>query len=473
LEIFKTKTIFGYMKQKILFIIPDGVGIKNYLLSDFTSQLLKSNLEIVLLHNLSSDAIAEIEKYHQYTFEQVNLFGYSEKPILKFIRESIVWARLQYNAKLTENPTILTNWNPSKKGVKKLFYIGVEWLAHFCLKKYNSILKLEKIYNRMLNQIENPYLEILKQINPTVVFNTHQRSLLSILPLKAAQKLNIKNIGAIFSWDNLPKARLTAPSDSYVVWSGYMKEELLTYYPEILEENIHITGTPQFEHYYNQKLIIPRDEFCNSIGLDAYKKIIVYSGGDLKTSPFDQLYVEALAIELQQTGLDQQYQVLVRPAPVDHSDRYDSIVKTYSDFVKLSRPKWVQYSDWSKTFPTFDDVILQVNTVYHSETVINVGSSMAFDYATMQKPAIYLNFNVVKSEHWDIKIINQFQHFKSMQQLNPVIWWHQKEDLATILKLIEQKTYSKEFNQWFEKINNFPNQASQKITQLIHDKTLR
>lgn len=98
---------------------------------------------------------------------------------------------------------------------------------------------------------------------------------------------------------------------------------------------------------------------------------------------------------------------------------------------------------------------------------------MAFDYATMQKPAIYLNFNVVKSEHWDIKIINQFQHFKSMQQLNPVIWWHQKEDLATILKLIEQKTYSKEFNQWFEKINNFPNQASQKITQLIHDKTLR
>lgn len=456
------------MEKKVLFVVPDGVGVKNYLLSDFISLLLKNGFEVVLLHNLSSDAICEIEKYHHTTFEQISLLSYNEKPLLKFIREGIALARLKNNARIIGNSTILSNWNPSKKGIKKLFYGLIKPLAHYTSQKYHRILKLEKLYDSLLGSLENPYEAILQQIKPNVVFNTHQRSLLSLLPLRAAKKLKINTIGTIFSWDNLPKARLTAPSDKYVVWSSYMKEELQFYYPEISEDRIYITGTPQFEHYYNPKWVISREEFCISTGLDVHKKIIVYSGGDLKTSPYDQLYVEALADELQKAGLHHQYQILIRPAPVDFTNRYDAVIEAYKDFVKLSRPKWIQNQDWAKTFPTFEDVILQVNTVYHSETVINVGSSMAFDYATMQKPAIYINFNVKnKSKNWDINTINNFQHFKSMETLHPVFWWNEKPEILSILDKIQHGEYSLDADKWFQKINNYPEKASSQLFKLL------
>jgi hypothetical protein len=35
----------------------------------------------------------------------------------------------------------------------------------------------------------------------------------------AAKELNIPVITAIYSWDNLPKARLAVQADKYIVWS--------------------------------------------------------------------------------------------------------------------------------------------------------------------------------------------------------------------------------------------------------------
>jgi hypothetical protein len=41
-----------------------------------------------------------------------------------------------------------------------------------------------------------------------------------------------------------------------------MKEELLMYHPEINESNIHITGTPQFAPYFDDRLKLDRNDFA-------------------------------------------------------------------------------------------------------------------------------------------------------------------------------------------------------------------
>ena len=51
------------------------------------------------------------------------------------------------------------------------------------------------------------------------------------------------------SWDNLVKARLAIRTREYIVWSNYMRDELLRYYKEIDAANNVITGKPQFELY--------------------------------------------------------------------------------------------------------------------------------------------------------------------------------------------------------------------------------
>ena len=117
----------------------------------------------------------------------------------------------------------------------------------------------------------NTYAHQLKAINPTSIFITHQR-VPGLMPIcVAAQQLCIKTATAIFSWDNLPKARLAVKIDDYYVWSQWMKDEMMAYYPEIPEGNVKLVGTPQFEFYQDKSRQISRTEFAKLHGLNPKK----------------------------------------------------------------------------------------------------------------------------------------------------------------------------------------------------------
>ena len=112
---------------------------------------------------------------------------------------------------------------------------------------------------------------MLRQLQPDVLFSTHQRSLDGSVVVEAARSLEIPTLGAVYSWDNLPKARLLVRTDRYVLWSEFMKQEMATYYPEIAETRLFVTGTPQFEFYFNPSLRQERGDFFAEWGLDANK----------------------------------------------------------------------------------------------------------------------------------------------------------------------------------------------------------
>ena len=43
-------------------------------------------------------------------------------------------------------------------------------------------------------------------------------------------------------------------TDYYCVWSDHMKREVLQYYPFVKENQVFVTGTPQFEPHYDNSL---------------------------------------------------------------------------------------------------------------------------------------------------------------------------------------------------------------------------
>ncbi|NPA46090.1 MAG: hypothetical protein GXO24_02630, partial [Chlorobi bacterium] len=93
--------------KKILFIIPDGVGIRNYLFSDLLHLLQERNWEIGFLHALSPQAIEEIKKVHPgLNVREFSFYPYNEGIVNKFLRESVSYARLIHNTRLTGNPTV-------------------------------------------------------------------------------------------------------------------------------------------------------------------------------------------------------------------------------------------------------------------------------------------------------------------------------------------------------------------------------
>jgi len=338
-----------------------------------------------------------------------------------------------------------------------------------------------KIIRSFIKKIESntSYFEAcvnqLRQEKPDFIFCTNQRPVLGIAPILAAQSLNIPTATFIFSWDNLPKATMVIETDYYFVWSTHMKNELLYYYPYIKKEQIVVAGTPQFEMHYNSTVIQSKESFFETYNLDVNKKYICYSGDDITTSPNDPIYLEDVAKAVRQLNEEgKNVGIVFRRCPVDVSSRFDVVLKTYSDVITPIQPKWEKAGNsWNTILPTKEDMSLLANTIYHTEFVINLGSSMVFDYVIFKKPCIYINYDVndCVNKEWTVKKIYNYIHFQSMPSKEAVLWCYNNKDLKQLFEKILNNELSNviEANKWFEKITEKPaHLASERIWNEIN-----
>lgn len=88
--------------------------------------------------------------------------------------------------------------------------------------------------------------------------------------------LGIPTASFIFSWDNLPKATTLIEPDFYFVWSDYMKNELLQYCPYVKENQVFVTGTPQFESHFDKSLLQTKEIFYKTHNLDLKERIYLF-----------------------------------------------------------------------------------------------------------------------------------------------------------------------------------------------------
>jgi len=236
----------------------------------------------------------------------------------------------------------------SKKGIKaKIKNAIVTQLT----KTYRGEIGLQKLREKLkASERKSVFyqncIEVLKREKPDFIFCTNQRPVNAITPLTAAQDLGIPTSTFIFSWDNLPKATMVVEPDFYFVWSEYMKDELLNYYPFIDPDNIFITGSPQFEPHFNLKLRKTREVFYEENNLDLNKEYICFSGDDKTSSPDDPHYLQNVAESIESLNKEggHKLKILFRRCPVDFSERYDAVLEKYKNVIVPVVPKWKQ--DW-------------------------------------------------------------------------------------------------------------------------------
>jgi hypothetical protein len=415
--------------MKICFLISDGVGIRNYLYSDILHQLNMSGHELVIWHSLDDDVLFQAKRFNQnLNFSEISFSFYKEAIRPRFLRDCIAYSRLKLNSIIKDNPTILDNWLP-KKSFKGKVSNFLAKLYGSTLDDFNKINSVESKMRKFLRKSEaySKYRIDLENIKPDILFCTHQREPNAGIAMLAASDLGIKTITSIFSWDNLPKGRLTMRSDYYLVWSEYMRNELLEYFPDIDHKQISIVGTPQFDFYKFFDLIKTKEEIGNEWGLDSTKSWICFSGDDFLTSPHDHLYLKDLAEALKN---ESKVQLIFRPVPVESFERYQKVLNQYSN-IKVLPPIWKKGKSWNKFFPYPEDISMLVNLTKHCETVINVGSTMALDFAQFDHPAIYVNYEVEPNHPWSIHRVYKFQHFRTFEDLDAVIWINSKDEIKS------------------------------------------
>ena len=438
--------------MRIVLLIPDGIGIRNYLYSNVIKYINEANHEVVIWHSLPDEVIKIAEKMHGISIESHKFESFPDPFFIRLYREATTYARLHLNAKAKKNPTILTNWNTKRNTFgKKLLYPMAEKLGA-ALKSYLSIEKLEKkIYQRQRKtDAFKTYQSQLKAMKVDVLFCTHQRVPQVVSTMLAAQSIGIKTVTSIFSWDNLPKARLPFRADQYLVWSSYMKNELLDYYPDIKEKSIAITGTPQFDFYRDANVLTSREDFAKCYDLDLNKKWVLFSGNDVVSSPFEVNYLKDVAEEL---GSYKEIQIIFRQVPVETADRFKPVIEKYDNIKHLS-PEWQNGKNWTDFYPKFRDIKLLVNLAKHCAAVINVGSTMALDFSNFNTPALYIKYDQPISPNWSVDVCYKFQHFRSMEGLDPVGWINSPTEISEKVKtaIEHPEKIGPDRKKWFNRI---------------------
>ncbi len=439
--------------MRICLLIPDGVGIRNYLYSDLITILQSKGHEIVLWHSLDNELIQLAEKRLETSFNQ---FPFEHKPDSigpQLIREAAKFARLRLNAKQKNNPTILGNWTKTSSTHKGKWLMKIAELLGSTLKSYQAVANAETFGFWLIRK--SPEFkrakQLLLQINPDLLFCTHQRVFSVTASVEAAKSLGIKTSTAIFSWDNLPKGRLPFRVDQYLVWSNHMKSELHDYYPEISDKAIYISGTPQFDFYFKEDLLMERKEFAEKFGLDPSQEWVCFSGCDSLTSPNDPKYLRDVADALKN---EEDIQLIFRPVPVESTNRFRHVLQEFSS-VRLLEPLWIKGDHWGSFFPLFDDIQLLINLAYHCKVVINMGSTMALDFATYGNVGLYLRYDhMPEQKDWSVEKIYQFQHFKSMGHWKAVGYIYSPSEILPLVRkaMNHPDELAPDRRLWFEKI---------------------
>lgn len=434
--------------MKFLLLLPDGIGLRNFILTRFVSLLLEKG-EVIVWHALPEHTI---QPYQQDSVSRVvwySLPRHREGQLPFLFRRAKLIAQLHWQDE-PGTEVVLKQVVGKGKGLLRWRNQLAETLAKVCGRSHRGILWLDRNHARFVESQSyfKKYVEFLKKEAPDIIFCSHQRSEKAVPAMLAARKLGIPTATFIYSWDNLPKGRMAVHADYFLVWSGHMREELFQYYPDVTPARVFVVGTPQFEHYFNPNVIEPRESFLLRYGFDPRRPVVCFSGDDIATSPHDPDYLEDLAVALRFFPVDKRPQILFRRTPTDISGRYASVLRRYPEIISIE-PAWINLADndWTKVIPTPEDVRLLVNTVRHSDLVVNVGSTMALDFAINHKPAIYLAYPPASwqmGDPWSIEQVYRFPHFNHIGQFNPVYWARSREELPALIQECLSSPHCKE-----------------------------
>ena len=459
--------------KKVFILLPDGIGLRNFAFTNFHKlglekeyditfwnntqfELSKLGIKEVIIKNAKAHPITDLLKTAQTHIELSQSIKKSKDKVYNSYRFPLSRRDIKASVKSAMIKAIIL-WNNSQKGLKNI---------------RAAIAK-----NERKTKLYFDCFETLQKEKPAMIFCTNQRIMLAVAPILAAQDLGIPTATFIFSWDNLPKGTKILETNFYFVWSEHMKSELLNYYPHISEEQIKITGTTQFEPHFQQNLLVSKEAFFKEHKLDTTKKYICYSGDDITTSPNDPIYLADLAkaiVILNEKGAN--LAIIFRRCPVDFSNRFDEVLAEFKAIITSINPKWEKKGNsWHSILPTKEDLVLQVNTIFHSELVVNLGSSMVFDYATFAKPCGFINYDVpnVDYPNWSVKKIYNFIHFRSMPSKDSVFWINSPDEMQQIVEKMLSNDAAKvveNAQKWFEKINQHPpEKASERIWNAIDE----
>lgn len=369
--------------MKTIFItISRGSLIRNFFRTGVIKNLLDNGVRVVVLSPNYSDKDVFLEFRHPNLFleplispERIR-FGSLMKEFLKGASfNTTIYALYRYRiVGLTPNKFFLIP--------RLLFFAPLRYVPEF-----KTIIRY--IDFKLNPQKEHDYL--FEKHHPDIVLSTTPHDGPDVGVLKSAKRFKVKTVSIPKSWDNLSKILFNVKTDYMLVWSPFMKDQAIKL--QGYDENeVVVTGVPQFDYYANPENLISREEFCKRFSFDPQKKIILYaSAGANCCNEIDYIRLIKRFID---DGKLKNTQVLVRPH-VGYKNDVDRMREAGSFegfYIYEGDNQTDKFRDnWDISESHLKNLF---NSLYHADVCINAGSTITLDAMSCGTPVINLKFDI-------------------------------------------------------------------------------
>ena len=372
--------------SKILIILPRGETIRNFIYTDIIKELRKNN-HVTLYAVKPNEAIWNLlqQNCDQLLELQTEQFSYKYKflfEIFDLAHNRFMWseaAKVRWEMRDVEANTFRKRIIRSlKKGIAKA-------LAH-----QKALLFLEKIDAWLASkesQIIN-HCTYLKNEDFKLIFNTsHSHARIAFPLIYAANRLKIKTATFLYSWDNLTsQGRVVPRYNYYFAWNSKIKADFHSIYPHIKNEQVIVTGTPQFINHFNKEKCLNKTDLYAKLGLQSNENYFLYSSGMSHHMPYEPYVVERIADIIKK--IDPNLKLIVRTYAKDKADVFDELKNKRSDII-------IPNVDWEKNFqtPLESDQEFFIALMKNCIAGINVASTISLELCMLDKPAINVGYN--------------------------------------------------------------------------------
>lgn len=262
---------------------------------------------------------------------------------------------------------------------------------------------------------KNIFNEYIRKYNPELIFATDIFSEYDPLFLREAKARGIKTIGMVRSWDNTTtKGILRIIPDEVLVNSPTGKRELIKMH-DLKEKHVKVVGLPQFDDWLFGPTM-SREEFFKKIGADYRKRLILFSPAGNILSDTDWQICQILKDAISAGELSDDIQFLIRNHP-SHPADLSKFEK--NDHFIYEMPGTRFGSGYRNAELSPDENSHLCNSVYYSDVVIYIATSLGLDAAVFDKPQIIVSF-----DGWETK-----PYLKSVKR------YHNEDNLRNLIVL--------------------------------------
>jgi len=307
-------------------------------------------------------------------------------------------------------------------------------------RRWRSLLKvwlqLERDY---LFRPRKEYAEMFRERRPSLVVSTNATTSRESEVISTASSMGIKTLGVVGSWDRLHKFMYTR-ADHISVWNDLNQQEAIDL--EGYDHSaVHVTGPAQFDPYFDVEYQLSRTDFCNTIGLDPNRPILMLATAGSFMPNYDESYLLDWLMEKIRLGeIHRQAQVICRLHPLSKMEQFHS----WNDHPDIRFSYMKGYVPTLGYTMSREEVGFVGNMLRHADVVITPGSTMTIEAAIFDTPVIVPVFHPYQSEmcerYYRTRVFGR--HFGRIQQRNLVpILYSADETLKAINRCIDDPAW--------------------------------